>query len=136
MPFPEAARPTPGSLLWLVLHEVRLNFRAGRRAGFAKWIRLVFLLGFLLLGIRIAIALRDVPLTPKPAYLVVGNAAILVGLRFMTTQGLTIALRTLFDRSDLDLLLSSPVGEGRVLAAKLLGIAASVTLIYFLIATT
>jgi ABC-2 type transport system permease protein len=133
---PEAARPAPGSLLWLILHEVRLTFRAGRRAGFAKWIRIVLLIGFLLLGIRLAFALRGVPLAPKPSYLVIGNAGLLVVLTFMTTQGLTTALRTLFDKSDLDLLLSSPVGEGRVLAAKLLGIAASITLIYFLLAAT
>src|SRR3954462_12809488 len=136
MQLPEAVRPAPGSLLWLILHEVRLTFRAGRRAGFAKWIRIVILAGALLLGVRLAFALRDVPLVPRPSYLVLGNAGLLGVLTFMTTQGLTTALRTLFDKSDLDLLLSSPIGQGRVLAAKLLGIAASVTLVYFLLAAT
>jgi ABC-2 type transport system permease protein len=125
-------RPTPGSLLWLVLHEVRLTFRSGRR-GFAKYLRIVLLGAFFLLGLYLAVRLRAVPLAPKPAWLVTGNAALLVILTFMTTQSLMNALRTLFEKSDLDLLLSSPVPEGRVLAAKLLGIAASATTTYFLI---
>lgn len=133
MRLPEAARPTPGTLLWLVAHEVRVAFRSGRRTGFAKWIRIVLLLAFLLLGIYLATLLRGVPLTPKPAWLVTGNAGLLVVLTFMTTQSLMNALRTLFEKSDLDLLLSSPIPEGRVLAAKLLGIAANAALTYCLL---
>ncbi|HEY1604314.1 MAG TPA: hypothetical protein VGF77_01800 [Allosphingosinicella sp.] len=132
MLFASARRPRPGSLLWLVLHELRLSFRGGRR-GFGRWLRIVLLVAFLALGIMIALALRDVPLAPKPNWLVIGNAALLVILTFMTTQSLMIALRTLFEKSDLDLLLSSPLPEGRVLAAKLLGIAASATITYFLL---
>jgi ABC-2 type transport system permease protein len=124
--------PAPGSLLWLILHEVRLTFRSGRR-GFAKWIRLVLLLGFFLFGLFIAYVLRDTPLAPKPRWLVTGNAALLVILTFMTTQSLMNALRTLFEKTDLDLLLSSPLPEGRVLAAKMLGIAASACATYCLL---
>src|SRR4051794_5250582 len=108
MQAPDAVRPQPGTLLWLVAHEVRIAFRSGRR-GFAKWIRIVLLLGFLLLGIYLAARLRNVPLTPRPAWLVMGNAGLLVVLTFMTTQSLMNALRTLFEKSDLDLLLSSPI---------------------------
>jgi ABC-2 type transport system permease protein len=124
--------PTPGSLLWLVRHEVRLTFRSGRR-GFAKWVRLVLLLVFFLFGLAIAYALRATPLAPKPRWLVTGNAALLVILTFMTTQSLMNALRTLFEKTDLDLLLSSPLPEGRVLAAKMLGIAASAAATYCLL---
>ncbi|HEX5181561.1 MAG TPA: hypothetical protein VFW19_00275 [Allosphingosinicella sp.] len=132
MLFAEADRPRPGSLLWLILHEMCLSFRGGRR-GFARWIRIVLLLAFFALGVTLAIALRGVPLTPKPRWLVIGNAALLVILTFMTTQSLMVALRTLFEKSDLDLLLSSPLPEGRVLAAKLLGIAATAAGTYFLL---
>ncbi|MDB5692577.1 MAG: hypothetical protein JWO81_1640 [Alphaproteobacteria bacterium] len=133
MRLPEAGRPAPGSLLWLVLHEVRLTFRSGRRTGFAKWIRIILLLAFLAIGVMVALALRGIPLVPKPSWLVIGNATLLVLLTFMTTQSLMTALRTLFEKSDLDLLLSSPLPEGRVLAAKLLGIAASAAATYFLL---
>jgi ABC-2 type transport system permease protein len=133
MRLPEAVRPNPGSLAWLVLHEVRLGFRAGRRTGFSKWIRLVLLLAFCALGVTAAVLLRGVPLVPKPAWLVFANAALLVLLTFMTTQSLMTALRTLFEKTDLDLLLSSPIPEGRVLAAKMLGIAATAATTYCLL---
>jgi ABC-2 type transport system permease protein len=120
-------------LLWLILHEVRLTFRNGRRTGFAKWVRIVLLLAFLLLGVAVAVALWGRPLRPKPSWLLTGNAALLVALTFMTTQSLMTALRTLFEKHDFDLLLSSPLSEGRVLAAKLLGIAASAAATYFLL---
>lgn len=122
----------PGSLLWLVRHEVRLTFRSGRK-GWGKWVRLVLLLVFFLFGLAIAYALRATPLVPKPRWLVTGNAALLVILTFMTTQSLMNALRTLFEKTDLDLLLSSPLPEGRVLAAKMLGIAASAAATYCLL---
>jgi ABC-2 type transport system permease protein len=128
----EATAP-PGSLAWLVLHEVRLTFRAGRRRGFAKWVRIVLLGAFLVGGILAAWRLRATPLTPHPEWLVIGSATLLVLLTFMTTQALMAALRTLFERSDLDLLLSSPLPEGRVLAAKMLGLAAGVAVTYFLL---
>jgi ABC-2 type transport system permease protein len=132
MPAASARLAAPGSLLWLVLHEVRLTFRS-RRTGAGKWIRIVLLFAFFLIGVAIAIALRGTPLVPKPAWLVTGNAALLVILTFMTTQTLMHALRTLFEKTDLDLLLSSPLAEGRVLAAKLLGIAASAATTYCLL---
>ncbi|MEA3004129.1 MAG: type transport system permease protein [Sphingomonadales bacterium] len=128
----EAGRPAPGSLLWLVLHEVRLTLRS-RRTGYGKWIRIILLLAFFAIGVSVAVALRGVPLLPNPSWLVIGNAVLLVVLTFMTTQTLTTTLRTLFEKSDLDLLLSSPLPEGRVLAAKLLGIAASAGATYFLL---
>lgn len=132
MPAASARLAAPGSLLWLVLHEVRLTFR-GRRTGIGKWVRLVLLLGFFLFGLFVAYLLRGTPLAPRPRWLITGNAALLVMLTFMTTQSLMNALRTLFEKTDLDLLLSSPLPEGRVLAAKMLGIAASAAATYCLL---
>src|SRR5665213_506856 len=122
-----------GSLAWLVLQEVRLTFRSGRRSGFAKWVRIILLVVFLGLGIFLARLLHGTPLLPRPGWMVLGTATLLVLLTFMTTQTLMTALRTLFERSDLDLLLSSPMSPGSVLAAKLLGLAASAALTYFLL---
>ena len=133
MPVLSVLRPPAGSLLWLVLHEVRLTFRSGRRRGLGKWVRIVLMLLFLAMGVGTAIALRDVPLAPRPRWLVFGNAALILLLTFMTTQSLMNALRTLFEKSDLDLLLSSPLPRERVLAAKLLGLAASAAATYCLL---
>jgi len=133
MPGLSAVRPPAGSLLWLVLHEVRLTFRGGRRKGLGTWLRIVLMLLFLGLGIAAAIALRDVALAPRPRWLVAANAALILLLTFMTTQSLMNALRTLFEKSDLDLLLSSPLPRERVLAAKLLGLAASAAATYCLL---
>lgn len=133
MQLPSALRPPAGSLLWLVVHEVRLTLRSGRRSGAARWVRLVLLLLFLAMGVVVAVALRNVPLTPGPRWLVMANAGLLILLTFMTTQSLMNALRTLFEKTDLDLLLSSPLPKERVLAAKLLGIAASAAATYCLL---
>src|SRR3954467_15425064 len=95
----------PGSLAWLVAHEVRLTFRNSKRSKRGKWVRLILFLAFLGAGIQLAIVLRGVPLARKPQYLVWGSAVLLVVLSFMTTQALIGAQRTLYDKTDLDLLL-------------------------------
>jgi ABC-2 type transport system permease protein len=120
----------PGSLAWLVSHEVRLTFRNSKKSKRGLWVRLILLALFLLAGVQLALVLRGVPIVPRPQYLVWGSAILLILLSFMTTQALIGAQRTLYDKTDLDLLLSSPLPEGRVLAAKLLGIAASAVATY------
>jgi ABC-2 type transport system permease protein len=109
---------------------MRLTFRNSRKSGRAKWVRLILLLLVLAAGIQLAVVLREVPIAPRPEYLVWSSAALLVVLSFMTTQALIGAQRTLYDKTDLDLLFSSPLPEGKVLAAKLLGIAASAAATY------
>jgi ABC-2 type transport system permease protein len=124
---------SPGSLAWLILHEVRLTFRSSKRSRAGKWVRLALLGLFLLLGVQLAVSLHGTPIVPSPKFLVYGSAVLLVVLSFMTTQTLIGAQRTLFDKTDLDLLLSSPLPESRVLAAKLLGLAASAAATYALL---
>lgn len=132
MHLPDALRPPAGSLAWLVLHEVRLTFRSGYR-GAAIWLRLFLLLALLAVGSVVGFALWGVPMVPRPRWLVTANAALILLLTFMTTQSLLNGLRTLFEKSDLDLLLSSPLPREKVLAAKLLGLAASAASTYALL---
>jgi len=132
MQWPEALRPRPGSLLWLVLHEIRLTLRSGRLGKRGKWLRAVLLLVYLSGGVLAAIALRGVPIVPRPSFLAIASAVLLTMLSFMAAQALITALRTLYEASDLDLLLSSPLPEGRVMRAKLLGLAGSVATLFLL----
>ena len=120
----------PGTLAWLIAHEFRLTFRNGKTGWRGLWLRLFLLFLFLLCGIQLAIVLRGVPIDPRPEILVWGSAGLLVVLSFMATQALIGAQRTLYDKSDLDLLFSSPIPEGRLLAAKLVAIAGSAATTY------
>src|SRR3954470_605256 len=113
----------PGSLPWLPLHEIRLAFRQAGRSRRRTILRLVLLVGYAGFGIFLAYGIADLPLVPSPRFLVFGSAALVLLFTFMLTQGLLGGQRTLYTAGDLDLLLSSPMPEGRVLSAKLLGLA-------------
>jgi ABC-2 type transport system permease protein len=115
----------PGSLPWLVLHEMRLAFRSGPLTRRRKWLRLALLLVYAGFGVFVAYGLRHVPLEPAPKYLVYASSGLVLLFTFMLTQTLLSGQRTLFTAGDLDLLLSSPLPERRVLSAKLLGVAGS-----------
>jgi len=122
--------PAPGSFLWLVAHDMRLN-----------WRRFVDMMGgasIRNLGVLLACGVVVLHLVAWPAVLLVkphvhgANAsltplaiAMLCIFTWMIAQGLFATTRTLFDRSDLDLLLGAPLPAARILAAKATAIAAS-----------
>jgi ABC-2 type transport system permease protein len=122
--------PPPGSLAWLVAHELRLNCR-----------RFLDMFGRLPLAAVCAICLAGVIVVhllawPIAAWLIqqtsdagsfdsaAGSAAVFSILAWMTAQGLLGMARTLQDRAGMDLLLASPLPMRRILAARLLSIAA------------
>ncbi|AXJ94871.1 MULTISPECIES: hypothetical protein [unclassified Sphingomonas] len=116
----------PGSLPWLVAHEMRLAWR-GRPRGWGSLIVVGVLLGaYLLGGIAVAVALAGTPLHPVPALGpgIFGATVLLVSL--MTTQAMLASQQTLYGTRDLDLMLTAPLPPRRAILAKLLGIAASV----------
>jgi ABC-2 type transport system permease protein len=113
----------PGSLPWLALHEIRLAFRQAAGSRRRTILRLVLLTAYVGFGIFLAYGLSARPLTVSPRFLVSASAALVLLFTFMLTQGLLGGQRTLYTAGDLDLLLSSPLPEGRVLSAKLLGLA-------------
>ncbi len=120
----------PGSFLWLVAHDMRLN-----------WRRFVGMLGETstrAIGVLLACGILVLHLVAWPAVRLVnphvyGAEANLAGLTvatlciftWMIAQGLFATTRTLFDRGDLDLLLGAPLPAARILAAKATAIAAS-----------
>jgi ABC-2 type transport system permease protein len=131
---PDALRPKAGSLLWLVLHEIRLTLRSGKgRRG--VWIRIVLVLLYAAGGIAAGLALRGTDLAPDADTYRIASAVLLTILSFMAAQVVIAAQRTLYEAGDLDLLLSSPLPENRVLAAKTLGLAggAATTFAYLIL---
>jgi ABC-2 type transport system permease protein len=119
----------PGSLGWLVRHELRLWSRDGRRIG---WLgRAVVMLLLLLLpiaiGIRLAMAAQGAPEVPVRA-LGPLNAASFALVLLMVSGASIYVMRSFHDRGDLDLLLAAPIPMSRVMAAKSLAIHASVAL--------
>lgn len=123
------ALPT-GSLIWLVAHELRINLRSVNRRAATTWIGLLILAIYIGLGIMTAMALRDTAFTPIPIVFDAALAVCLIALSFMLTQAVLASQRTLYEARDLDLLLSAPLTERRVLAAKLIGITGTIVLTY------
>jgi ABC-2 type transport system permease protein len=122
----------PGSLAWLVLHEVRLNWRSrrSRTRASARWIGYMLMLGYVAFGCFLAWNLRHLPFryTSSAGDIVL---AVSIGLfSFMVTQAMLGSQRTLYEAGDLALLLSAPMAERTVLRAKLLGIAGTIVLTY------
>ena len=122
--------PRPGSVAWLVRHELRLELRA--RSPRAARILLAFMVAASI-GLHVgAWALMKAwppgELPPVAAYLLGGAAWFSVLL--MLSQAINTSVTALFERGDLDLLLSSPLPTRNVFAARGLGIVASVSLLY------
>ncbi|MBI0473756.1 hypothetical protein D9601_00065 [Sphingomonas sp. MA1305] len=120
----------PGTLPWLIGHEVRLAWR-GRPRGWGSALILGVLLGLYILGgIALAIGLRDTPIAPRPWLAVPLFGMTLLVTSLMTTQAMIASQQTLYGARDLDLLLTAPLPPRAAILAKLLGIAASVVTVY------
>lgn len=131
----------PGSALWLLKHELRLrwyNFGAGankdkpRRGGTARTLITFTVLWLIIHAGAFAMLLKaptlDGPVQPLVLLLV---TAILVCLfTLMLSAGLKSSVEALFDRGDLDLLLSSPLPSLSIFTVRLLGLVASIALCY------
>lgn len=136
----------PGSAAWLLVHECRLAYydmgdnKPGRKAArgmsaFGMWfIGLIYLsahFGVWLL-MRKMPALQDA----LPAPLLMGaGIAMLVIFSFMLSLGLTRSVQALFERGDLDLLLSSPLSSKTIFKVRLAGIIFAVGIWFFALLT-
>ena len=100
----------PGSVLWLLRHELRLGWRGagGKRTARGLLVFAVVLSAALHVGAYIL--LRKWP--PGSGQLVLGlliGAVAWFAISLMLAQAIFLSVSALFDRGDLDLLLSSPV---------------------------
>jgi ABC-2 type transport system permease protein len=132
----------PGSSLWLLKHEVRMFFynqqsqvsKAAANRGMAR--RTIALFAAMWIAIHaFAFAILS-PLegasapAALPAFITVIFAA---ALSMMISGGLTASVKALFERSDLDLLLSSPLPSRSIFVVRLAGITIGVAGIYLFI---
>jgi ABC-2 type transport system permease protein len=127
----------PGSVLWLLAHEMRLywrNFRAGRAGKGARGLISLVVLGTLLVtgGVFVAKGLygHQIPITPLSVSIAALATAVVFTL--MLSQTLSASSEALYDRGDLDLLFSSPIGPAKVLFVRALGVAGGVITIFVL----
>lgn len=121
-------RMEPGGFAWLTLHELRLARAARSGKRWATALALVLLAIWIVAGIAIAYALRTVPIHASAMGFTGAAAGAILVFSFMTTQAMLGSQRTLFESGDLDLLFASPLRARTVVAAKLVGIAATVAL--------
>jgi len=136
-PFRSAA---PGSALWLLGHELRhawygaaLN-RAGKRRP-ATTTLVIGVLGWTALHAFAYALLHKLggDTSVDRLLAVAAGAVLLICSTFMLSQALRSSVIVLFERGDLDLLLSSPLPSRSIFATRLLGVAVSTgTLFMFL----
>ena len=119
-----------GSAYWLIRHELRLVWR-GMGQQTAKL--LIVLAALLSLGIHVGAyawlhrwPADDMP--PQGLYVLGGLLWLCASL--MLSQAILLSVSALFDRGDLDLLLSSPLPTRSVFTTRGLGIAVSVVAFY------
>jgi ABC-2 type transport system permease protein len=126
----------PGSASWLLAAEVRLGLRgmASKRASGSKialiLISVVAGVGVLFGGVALGfLAARwALPVTPLSALII--DAACVVLFTLMLSQTINLAVQALYERGDLDLLLSSPLKPRVVLTVRALSITVVACILY------
>jgi ABC-2 type transport system permease protein len=128
----------PGSILWLLGHELRLNWRGlvGRRGG--VWRLGVFaVIGvFLLIGGGFAaVAIGDWQAPVNRLTILAADTVSLLVFSLMLSQSLAGAVDALYARGDLDLLFSSPLDPRKTLTVRFASLAASAFASFALLVT-
>jgi len=123
-----AALP-PGSFPWLLRHELRLPFRDKANRMSAPLLGVVCAL-LHLVGLMAAFGLTHLSALPRSTVLVSLSLMLFSTLLFMLSTTLVAATQALYERGDMDLLLSSPLSRrvilwGRATAMAVGQIAAS-----------
>ncbi len=132
----------PATLTWLASHELRLSWRdwlslmtAGRRhrtrtvtIALIVFAAFMHLLAWSMVG-------RYADAGPDKATLVIVTGCILLSWSLLLSQAMESVTRAFYTRSDLDLILASPVSPRKVFSVRIGRIAGSVALIAMLLAS-
>lgn len=128
----------PGGVLFLLRHEMLLSWRNFRATGKGRHVRrfifyssVAAVLGFG--GYWVARVLSSV--APEPTTLMLGATGVVFAIlfTFMVSQAMMLITETMYQRGDLDLLLSSPLPPWRMLSVRMSAIAINVGLFYLVL---
>ncbi len=118
----------PGSVVWLLRHDLRLAGRGMRATGARKSRVAGIVLGIVLVllhlfGFAAAPGLAKLHDRFSPEALLTGSVVLAGAFALFLSKAIAEATEALYQRGDLDLLLSSPLPMRRVLTTRLLAIA-------------
>jgi ABC-2 type transport system permease protein len=133
-------RPPVGTVWWLLLHEIRLFFYDmgdQRKSGEGKRgmptsgkIALAFVVIVIHVGVwGMMKALPPFTAVPPPKVLMIVGIVMAVVFSLMVSLALNRSVKALFERGDLDLLLSSPISSRTIFNVRLAGIILGVAFI-------
>ena len=128
----------PGGVLFLLSHEMLLTWRAFRASGKGRHVRraifytmMAAFLGFG--GYWAARFLSEVTPTPNVMTLGIVGGVIAILFSLMLSQALMLITESLYQRGDLDLLLSSPIPLWRIVIVRMSAIAINVGIFYLIL---
>jgi ABC-2 type transport system permease protein len=134
----------PATLIWLASHELRLGWRdwvammtvGNRRRISTVAIALIVFFGFMhLLAYSIVRRYALVGVVPDKATLIVVTGIMLLSLSPLLSQAMELVTRVFYSRSDLDLVLTSPISPRKIFSVRIGRIAVEVALFAMLLAT-
>ncbi len=125
--------PTPGSVAWLMRHELRLYARSGALRATSLTFLIIAEIVLHLGAAAVAFFVRAAgasggPALPPTVSLLLVTGGLAFCFIFMLSRALNGIVQVLYTRADLDLLLSSPIAPVSILAVRVSTVALTVTL--------
>ena len=133
----------PDTLVWLASHELRLGWRdwiammtAGRRNRARNLaIALIIFAGFMhLLAYSMVGRYAGAGIGPDKATLIMVTGIMLLAWSLLVSQAIELVTRVFYSRSDLDLILTSPVRPQKIFSVRIGRVAVEVALFAMLVA--
>jgi ABC-2 type transport system permease protein len=134
----------PGTLVWLTTHELRLSWRDWvamvtvghrRRVSSIAIVLIVFASFMHLLAYSLVRRYAFAGVEPDKATLVVVTGIILLSFSPLLSQAMELVTRIFYSRSDLDLILTSPISPRKIFAVRIGRVAAEIAIFAMLLAT-
>ena len=131
------------TLIWLASHEIRLGWRdwaamitvGHRRRNSTVAIALIVFVGYMhVLAYSIVHRYALAGVAPDSATLIMTTGIMLLAFSPLVAQAIELVTRVFYSRSDLDLILTSPISLSKVFAVRISRIAAEISLFAMLLA--